>query len=192
MFMNAAVLRQKETIMKKIISSISAAALVTAVAAMNVMYAFAEDATEAAEKSSGNAVSAGDMFKSMFLPLIVMFALLYLFAIRPQKKREKEQKEMQQSLEVGDEIVTNAGIVGIVIKTGEDTVVIETGGEKSKMRIKTWAITENVSAMERFKAAKAAAANKKAEKAGIASAELTDDEDENKKSKKNKKKDDEE
>lgn len=184
MFMNAAVLRQKETIMKKIISSISAAALVTAVAAMNVMYAFAEDATEAAEKSSGNTVSAGDMFKSMFLPLIIMFALLYLFAIRPQKKREKEQKEMQQSLEVGDEIVTNAGIVGIVIKTGEDTVVIETGGEKSKMRIKTWAITENVSAMERFKAAKAAAANKKSESAGITSAELTDDEDENKKSKK--------
>ena len=178
--------------MKKIISSISAAALVTAVAAMNVMYAFAEDATEAAEKSSGNAVSAGDMFKSMFLPLIIMFALLYLFAIRPQKKREKEQKEMQQSLEVGDEIVTNAGIVGIVIKTGEDTVVIETGGEKSKMRIKTWAITENVSAMERFKAAKAAAANKKSESAGIISAELTDDEDENKKSKKNKKKNDEE
>ena len=101
---------------------------------------------------------------------------------------------MQQNLEVGDEIVTGGGIVGFVVRTGEDTVVIETGTERQKLRIKTWAITENVTAAERLKEAKAAASAKKSESAGLASAKLADDdaEDSGKKSKKSKKKDSEE
>ena len=88
---------------------------------------------------------------SMLIPLAIMFALLYFVAIRPQKKRDKELKEMQESLQVGDEVVTGGGIVGIVVSVGEDTVVIETGGAKHKLRIKNWAITENVTAAERIK-----------------------------------------
>ena len=119
-----------------------------------------------------------------------MFALLYFIAIKPQKKRDREMKEMQDSLQVGDEIVTGGGIVGIVVRTGEDTVVIETGGERQKLRIKNWAITENVTAMERMKEAKAAAAAKKS--AGLAPAKLADDDEdeaaEEKAEKKSKKK----
>ena len=121
----------------------------------------------------------------MLIPLVIMFALLYFVAIRPQKKRDKELKEMQQSLQVGDEIVTGGGIVGIVVSVGDDTVVIETGGAKHKLRIKNWAITENVTAIERMKEAKAT--GKKT--AGLATAAVVDDT-EDKKSKK--KKDDEE
>ena len=124
--------------------------------------------------------------------LIVMFVLLYFMAIRPQKKRDKELKEMQQSLQVGDEIVTGGGIVGIVVSVGEDTVVIETGGAKHKLRIKNWAITENVTAAERIKEAKASGKKSSA----VASAAVVDDDDDddadNKSKKKNKKKDDEE
>ena len=111
-----------------------------------------------------------------------MFVLLYFVAIRPQKKRDRELKEMQESLQVGDEVVTGGGIVGIVVSVGEDTVVIETGGAKHKLRIKNWAITENVSAAERFKEAKAAGKSSST----VEAAAVVDDDDDNKKSKKKK------
>jgi preprotein translocase subunit YajC len=105
--------------------------------------------------------------------------------IRPQKKKEKETKNMQSNIQIGDEIVTIGGIVGLVIRKGEDNVVIETGGEKNKMRIKLWAISENTSALERAKAAQAE------KKAGLSAGKLKDDESGEKKSKKKKDKDDE-
>ena len=166
-------------------------AAVSAFSAMSIsaMTAFAEDATEAASGSASTASTSG-AFMSLFLPLIIMFVLLYFLAIKPQKKREKELKMMQESLMVGDEVVTGGGIVGIVVRTGGDTVVIETGGERHKLRIKTWAISENVTATERYKEAKAAKANASAP---VESALLVDDaDDNNKKNKKNKKDSEEE
>jgi preprotein translocase subunit YajC len=173
---------------KKIITSLAAAVSTMAMAGSTALNAFAEG-----ESSAANGQQPGGMsLLSMPLMLIIMFVLLYFMAIRPQKKRDRELKEMQESLQVGDEIVTGGGIVGIVVRTGDDTVVIETGGERQKLRIKTWAITENVTAMERIKAAKASASSKKSEAAGLASAKLVDDEAEEKaeenKSKKNKNK----
>ena len=169
---------------KKMLASISAAFITASAAALTAVSAYAEDATQAATSSSSSGGSTGSALLSLVLPLVIMFALLYFIAIKPQKKREREMKEMQDSLQVGDEIVTGGGIVGIVVRTGDDTVVIETGGERQKLRIKNWAITENVTAMERMKEAKAAAAAKKS--AGLAPAKLAD-EDENNKSKKSKK-----
>ncbi len=172
---------------KKILSSLSAAAATAVMAGVSAMNAFAEDAAQASANGQGTAQNPGAMgLGGMFIPLIIMFALLYFIAIRPQKKRDKELKEMQQSLQVGDEIVTGGGIVGIVVSVGEDTVVIETGGAKHKLRIKNWAITENVTAMERIKEAKAS--GKKA--SGVETAAIVDDTAEEKKAKK--KKDDEE
>ena len=77
-----------------------------------------------------------------FLPLVAIFAFFYLLILRPQKKQEKKDQQMRDSLEVGDEIVTNGGIVGIVFSIKDDTVVIETGGDRSKIRIKKWAIAK--------------------------------------------------
>ena len=174
---------------KKLIASVSAAFATASFAAVCAMSAFAEDATQA-NSSTSSGGSTGSAILSLVLPLVIMFALLYFIAIKPQKKREREMKEMQDSLQVGDEIVTGGGIVGIVVRTGDDTVVIETGGERFKLRIKTWAITENVSAMERIKEAKASASSKKSEDTGLASAKLVDDDEpaEEKAEKKSKKK----
>lgn len=181
---------------KKLISSLTAAVSVSALAAFTAMSAFADEAAEAANttKAASNTQNAGGSIWGFLLPLILMFLLLYFIAIRPQKKRDKELKEMQNSLEVGDEIVTGGGIVGIVVRTNDDTVVIETGGERHKLRIKKWAITENVTAIERFKEMKAAAAAKKSDAVGVASAKLSDDDedDTNKKKSKSKKKDSDE
>lgn len=161
--------------MLKAITSAASAAMVFSVSAMN---AFAEGAA-----STTGTVPEPNYFTQLVLPLIVMFALLYFLFIRPQKKRDNELKEMQNNLQIGDEVVTSGGIIGIVVRKGDDNVVIETGGEKNKIRIKSYAIAENVSAVERAKEAQAA----KKSAAGLAQAKLADESEPEKKEKKSKK-----
>ena len=60
-----------------------------------------------------------------FLPLIVIFALFYFMMIRPQMKRAKEQKNMIESLQKGDEVVTAGGELGKVTKVGAAYVGLE-------------------------------------------------------------------
>lgn len=172
---------------KKFISSLAAAVSTAVIAGASAMSAFAEEAAQDSAGEGTAQMSAGAGMGSTLLLMVAMFAGLYFIAIRPQKKRDKEMKEMQESLQVGDEVVTGGGIVGIVVSVGEDTVVIETGGAKHKLRIKNWAITENVSAAERIKEAKAAGKKTSA----LESAAVADDADD-KKSKKNKKKEEDE
>lgn len=80
---------------------------------------------------------------SQFLPLILIVVVMYFIMIRPQKKKEKETQAMRKELQIGDEVITVGGIVGIVVKKAEDTVVIETGGDRSKIRVKLWAVQSN-------------------------------------------------
>ena len=72
----------------------------------------------------------------------VLLVLFYFVIIRPQKKQEKKEKAMRDSLEVGDEVITNGGIVGIVFSIKDDTLVIETGSDRSKIRVMKWAIAK--------------------------------------------------
>ena len=91
-------------------------------------------------------VPAGGTFMVMLiqmLPLILIFVVFYFFLIRPQRKREKEIQKMRSNIEVGDEIVTSGGIIGRVVSIREDTVVIETGSDRSKIRIARGAIQQN-------------------------------------------------
>jgi preprotein translocase subunit YajC len=60
-----------------------------------------------------------------FLPLILMFAVLYFIMIRPQMKRQKETKAMLESLGVGDEVVTAGGIMGKVTALKDQIVTVE-------------------------------------------------------------------
>ncbi|WP_243656661.1 preprotein translocase subunit YajC [Paucimonas lemoignei] len=60
-----------------------------------------------------------------FLPIIIMFAVLYFLMIRPQMKRQKEQRTMLEALAKGDEVIAAGGIVGKVIKVGEAYVTLE-------------------------------------------------------------------
>ncbi len=76
------------------------------------------------------------------LPLVLIIVFFYFFIIRPQKKQEKKDAQMRDSLQIGDEVITNGGIVGIVFSIKDDTVVIETGGDRSKIRVKKWAIAK--------------------------------------------------
>ena len=64
-----------------------------------------------------------------------MFVALYFFMIRPQKKQEKETNDMRNNLKVGDEITTIGGIIGKIVSIKEETVMIETGHDRTKIRI---------------------------------------------------------
>ena len=79
----------------------------------------------------------GDAFGSIgsILIIVVMFAALYFFMIRPQKKQEKETQKMRDELQVGDEITTIGGIIGKIVSIKEETVTIETSHDRSKIRI---------------------------------------------------------
>lgn len=65
----------------------------------------------------------------------VMLVIFYFFLYRPQKKQEKQTNEMRSGLQVGDEITTTGGIIGKIISIKEETVMIETGNERTKIRI---------------------------------------------------------
>jgi len=153
--------------MKKKLSGFTASLL--SLLSLVPVTAFAEDG-----QSSANIQTAtgGSVFWTLIFPLIIMFVLLYFVAIKPQKKREQELKDIQDSMQVGDEVVTGGGIVGIIVSISEDTAVIETGGGRTKIRVKKWAINENITSAERIKAEKASADKKKA--SAIASAGLAE------------------
>ncbi len=68
-----------------------------------------------------------------FLPIILMFVVLYFLMIRPQMKRAKEHRTMLAALQKGDEVITTGGVVGKVSKVGDGYVTVEVAynGEKA-------------------------------------------------------------
>lgn len=67
--------------------------------------------------------------------LVVLVVVFYFFMIRPQKKQEKETNAMRNGLQVGDEITTIGGIIGKIVSIKDETVVIETTHNCTKIRI---------------------------------------------------------
>jgi preprotein translocase subunit YajC len=70
-------------------------------------------------------VGGGDSGLLGFLPIILMFALLYFLMIRPQMKRAKETKAMIEALQKGDEVITAGGVVGRISKLGDQYITLE-------------------------------------------------------------------
>ena len=71
------------------------------------------------------AAGGGDAGLMGFLPIILMFVLLYFLMIRPQMKRAKEQKQMVEALQKGDEVVTAGGVLGRISELGEAYITLE-------------------------------------------------------------------
>ena len=117
---------------------------------------------------TSSADGTGGSSMSMILMMVGLFALMYFMTIRPQKKRQKEEQEMRNAVEVGDEITTIGGICGKVVTVKENHLIIETGADRNRMQITRWAVQQNNTATERLQAeraaAKAAAEKAKAEK----------------------------
>lgn len=75
------------------------------------------------------------------LPLIIILVMMYFLMIRPQNKKDKQIKEMRNSLQVGDEIITIGGICGKIVKTKDETIVIQVGADKVKFEMMRWAVS---------------------------------------------------
>lgn len=85
--------------------------------------------------------SAGGMWTIILLYAAVIGGL-YFFVMRPQSKKKKKEEKMRGNVQIGDEITTIGGIMGRVVGIKEDTesLVIETGTDRAKLKIKRWAI----------------------------------------------------
>ncbi len=120
-----------------------------------------------AAATTDTAVSPVSSF-TMLIPTILIIVAFWFILIRPQRKKEKADAEMRKNVQIGDMIVSAGGIVGIVIKLEEQSVVIETSSDRSSLRLRRWAISENLTVKEENDAKAAALKEaKNKEKAGI-------------------------
>jgi len=93
-------------------------------------------------EAGGGGTDGPSLLESLgFIPMIVVFGLLMYFMLyRPQKKQQKAMDEMRNTLQVGDEISTTSGILGKIIKIKDDFLILETGTDKTKLKIAKWAV----------------------------------------------------
>lgn len=98
------------------------------------------------ETPAGTGAEEGNSIVALLttlLPLVIMVVIFYFLLIRPEKKRSKKMKEMLDNLQVADEVVTTGGIIGRVLSVKEDTVLIETGSDRTRLRVLRSSIAEN-------------------------------------------------
>jgi len=117
---------------------------------MNLIWLMMPAAGGAAAGGKGNSWQ-------MFALLGGMIAVMYFTMIRPQKKRQKEEQTMRESVSVGDEITSIGGIMGRVVTVKEDSIIIETGADRTKIRLLRSAVGINNTAQENAKAEQEAA-----------------------------------
>ena len=90
------------------------------------------------EEASGNGTQETNTFAGLIqiLGMIAIFGLVfYFFIYRPSQKQEKSAADMRDNLAVGDEITTIGGIIGKIISIKEETLMLETGADKTRIRI---------------------------------------------------------
>ncbi len=72
--------------------------------------------------------------------IILTLGIMYFFMVVPQKKKEKAVTEMRSDLQIGDRVVTIGGIIGRIVNIKDDAITIETGTEKTRLRVMRWGI----------------------------------------------------
>ncbi len=101
---------------------------------------------------TAGAAGAGSAFAS-FLPLVLIFAIMYFLLIRPQQKKMKDLKAMVDGLRRGDQVLTQGGIIGKVTKVGDDGVLEVEIAEGVKVKIPRHTISQVMNKTEPAKAA---------------------------------------
>ncbi len=112
---------------------------------MNLLL-FLEAAGGAGTQGTDTAGTAGAgtmSIVSMLLYIVVIGAVFYFLLIRPQKKQQKQQDALVNSLEIGDSVLTTAGFYGVVIDVMEEVIVVEFGNNKNcRIPMKKTAVVE--------------------------------------------------
>lgn len=83
--------------------------------------------------------------------MVAVVGVMFFFMFRSQKKQEKEANDMRNNLQIGDEVTTIGGIIGEIVRIKDETVTIETGKDRTKIRILRSAIrTVDVHAADKY------------------------------------------
>ena len=89
---------------------------------------------------TASSAGAGNIV-TLVLPMIIVISFMYLILYIPQKRQEKKDTQMRNSIDVGDEVTTIGGIVGRVASIKDDTFVLETTSDRVKIRFRRSAIS---------------------------------------------------
>ena len=109
----------------------------------NLMNLLADATATGAAEVAAEEMSTGAMiiyYAVQFLPMILIFVIFYFMLIRPQRKKDKEAKQMLDNLKVGDRICTIGGIYGTIVRIKDQVLTIEVGEQKTQMMIARWAV----------------------------------------------------
>ena len=102
--------------------------------------AVAETAATTETAAEGSQVSSIAALATTFLPLILIFVVFWFMLIRPQRKKDKQVKEMLNNLKAGDRICTIGGIYGTITGIKDDTITLSVGKDNLTMVVARWAI----------------------------------------------------
>jgi preprotein translocase subunit YajC len=99
-----------------------------------------------ANAASDQPASGGGLLS--LLPLLLIFVAMYFLLLRPQRKRQKEARALQDSLKEGDEVLLNSGIIGFVDEVQDDGIVWLNVADKVEIRVTKGAIASRMSSVE--------------------------------------------
>ena len=106
---------------------------------LGISTALAETAAAATPEELGTVGTIGAIVTSL-LPMVLIFVVFYFMLIRPQRKKDKQVKQMLDNLKVTDRICTIGGIYGTIIGIKDDTVTLSVGNQNMTMVVARWAI----------------------------------------------------
>lgn len=109
---------------------------------MNLWYLAAEATAESTQTANGmgSLISLG--------MLVLLIVIMYFLMIRPQRKQQKAEAKMRSELQIGDEIITIGGIYGRIVSLKDDSIVIESSGDRSKLQVTRTAVAQNLTVHE--------------------------------------------
>ena len=110
---------------------------------LGISTALAETAAGAADAGAAEGaqqVSSIAALATTFLPLILIFVVFWFMLIRPQRKKDKQVKEMLNNLKAGDRICTIGGIYGTITGLKDDTITLSVGKDNLSMVVARWGI----------------------------------------------------
>ena len=79
-----------------------------------------------------------------FIPLILVFVVMYFFMIVPEKKRKKQYDAMLSALQLNDEVMTRGGVMGKIVGLDDDSLVLESGPNKTRIRFSKNAVANKI------------------------------------------------
>lgn len=117
---------------KRIIGIIASAAV--------MIFAFAGCSALGTTTGTGTTSGSGGTIQFV-VSIAVLFAVFYFFMIRPENKKKKKVEEMRSSLGTGDKVTTIGGIMGEIVSVAGDSITIESGEDRVRIKVAKWAIS---------------------------------------------------